>query len=151
MYKEISEIEFSENTRKKLFGNLDFDFKFGKINNFYFSWKSDLILPKIIQIEPNIIAIGIDLNFAVVDTKSDLILLNLILDFYFCEVLCESNYLFISTELQIIIVDFVDKLKVLKKIDLPDVYSSIFVSDNQITVTLIDGQNLIFDISSNFA
>jgi hypothetical protein len=141
MLQQITENDFLESNALILFSEYKTSRNFGifKFNNnsYKLSWQSDVSKPIITQITDNIYSIGIDLNFAIIDFKSNQILLNLdFFSFYYYTKLLD-NFIYIVTELEIIKVDTMN-FKVVKIISLPDIFKEMTVLDDKIVIQCFD-------------
>lgn len=141
MLQQITENDFLESNALILFSEYKTSRNFGIFsfndNSYKLSWQSDVSKPIITQITDNIYSIGIDLNFAIVDFKSNKILLNLdFFSFYYYTKLLD-NFIYIVTELEIIKVDTMN-FKVVEIIALPDIFREMTVLDDKIIIQCFD-------------
>jgi len=141
MLQQITENDFLESNALTLFSEYKTSRNFGIFtfnnNSYKLSWQSDVSKPIITQITDNIYSIGIDLNFAIIDFKSNQILLNLdFFSFYYYTKLLD-NFIYIVTELEIIKVDTMN-FKVVKIISLPDIFREMTVLDDKIVIQCFD-------------
>jgi hypothetical protein len=145
MFKEISDTEFKKLDCPILFENEPYNRKFGiitnKKNNLGLAWGSDLIIPEIVEIESDIISVGIDQNFAIVNFNNGNILINIDLFYNFLTVKIYHRKIFVITELAIITIDQKSFLK-LDEYDLPDMFKEIIFNDSHVVVKCSDGTSI---------
>ncbi len=144
--KEISENEFTASPAELLFKDDDiFNRKFSLLQgtNYKLAWQSDLLSPAITEIKPFIFAIGIDQNFAIVDTSNSTIPLKLTLDDFFCTTKIFGGVLFVASQLQLIKIDL-QTYSITKKYDLPEFYDSMNVKGIGYEVHFME--NTVLDI-----
>ncbi len=136
-FNQIEKSEFSSLCENIIFHNEKTDKLYGTIvsgeRKFCFSWRSDLIDPKIFEINSSIVAVGIDQNFALIDVKQNEILLNLNLDYNFYDIKLYGDSIFVATELIIIEINSIT-FKVLNEYDLPEIYEDISINESMINV-----------------
>ncbi len=64
-------------------------------------WASELIEPSVLCLFEHVLCIGIDQVFIIYDCCLNKLILKLDLDFYFCTMEQENDFLFVNTELEI--------------------------------------------------
>lgn len=112
------------------------------------AWSSDLLIPQFIMISKYIYAIGIDQNFTIYDFDKKCRIMDLDLMYFFDEMVKFKEYLFIATELEIIIVD-IQEYKILDTIFLPDIYKKINIFCNKIDIYCLDNSVISYQIGGN--
>ncbi len=141
MLQHITEQDFIKSNALKLFSEYKTSRNFGIFtlngNSYKLSWQSNISKPDIIQITDSIYSIGIDLNFAIIDFKSNKILLNInFFSFYYYTMLLD-NYIYIVTELEIIKVNTMN-FKVVEIVALPDIFKEMTVLIDKIKIYCFD-------------
>lgn len=142
---EISEIEFKKCGLPILFENELTDRVFAIVSNhknkFKFAWQSTNLKPVIIALNRNstLCSIGIDLNFVIFDFYKGDILLNLDLTYFFYDTKIYGGFLYIITELEIIIIDILN-LSIIDICSLPDYFTDIEFNEEFVTVKYISGE-----------
>ncbi len=136
--KEISEFDFSNLNVPVLFHEKRTGRSFGTItsgsNSYKFSWQSNLLKPKLKMIRSGIYSIGIDQHFAIIDLVTNAVLINLNLDYFFCDAILCNDFVYVITELEIIKIHGAS-FEIIAEFELPDVYEGIGVKKNGLAVT----------------
>ncbi|MXN91055.1 hypothetical protein GR160_07415 [Flavobacterium sp. Sd200] len=118
---------------------------FNKEISFKFAWQSDLIIPEINEISENVYCLGIDLNFAIIDFKSNLIISNLLLDHFFYGSKVYEDFLYVITELSIIKIELVT-FRLIETFHLPDIFKGIVFGKNIVEVKCWNDEIVYFNI-----
>jgi hypothetical protein len=140
-FKKISEREFErKQSTPILFYDKLYSRCFGviesKASDYRFGWQSDLLDPIIKKVDENIYAIGIDQNFAVVDFAQKRVLLNLSLFYNFHTVHSLNGYVFICTELEVLVINKLT-FETVQSITLPDFFEKLVFEDEKIKVVCV--------------
>lgn len=109
------------------------------------AWRSDVLSPQITIIDESYFAIGIDNDFAIVNSNSLFSVVKLKMAFQYCEtVKTEDNKLLITSELEIYILssDFV----VESIFHLPDVYETVTIRDQRLIVDSMNSEVFTFEV-----
>ena len=114
---------------------------FGELihNNYSFKigWNSQLIDLKTIQIAPDIYALGIDQDFAIIDFNKGEILLKLELFYTFYDIKLHNQEIYICTELEVLVLNKLN-YNILKKIGLLEFFEDLSFEGNTIIIKCID-------------
>jgi hypothetical protein len=142
IFNIIDKNKFKESDSEIIFYNEQTNSSFAELihDNYSFKtgWDSDLIKPKVLKIESNIFAIGIDQNFAIIDFKKEEVLLKLELFYSFYDIKIHKNEIYICTELEILVLNKFN-YTTLNTIALPEFYEEINFEDNAVIIKCIDG------------
>lgn len=147
-FKAITESDFKNNHSTLIFNterSRCYGVIFNKEISFKFGWQSNLIIPKINEISENVYSLGIDLNFVIIDFKKNIIILNLLLDYFFYEAKLYEDFLYVITELSIIKIELVT-LKLIETFSLPDFFEGIIFDKNRIEVKCLNDEIAYFFI-----
>lgn len=141
-FKKISENEFEKKqSTPVLFYDSLYSRCFGVIENkaseFKFGWQSDLLEPVIKDVDKNIYAIGIDQSFAIVDLAQNKVLLNLNLFYNFHTVVPYKDYIFICTELEVVVINKLT-YETVQSITLPDFFEELVFEDGKVKVVCVN-------------
>jgi hypothetical protein len=144
--KEITENEFHLVEYPIIFSDGHSDRKFGLISNgkysYKFAWRSDLISPVIVELTTWIYCLGIDQNFVIINFKSNAILLDLKLTYFFYDIKINGNFIYVITELEII--KIAKTTFIVEKIyDLPDMFQEIEFNNQEAKIKCF-GDNIVF-------
>ena len=139
----ISEFDYNKSLFPILFENKLTDRIFGMFSNglnFYkFGWQSTIVKPNVKFIDDIRCSIGIDLIFVVFEYTTGKILLKISLDYFYYDTNIFDNFIFIITELEIIVLNILD-LNIFKTHSLTDIFSSIEYNNNNIIVKCINDE-----------
>ncbi|MFV5700155.1 hypothetical protein ACM55H_17485 [Flavobacterium sp. ZT3R17] len=143
----IEEKEFKKLNVPTLFNDNNTSRCYATINylqySYKFSWQSDIIQPKETEIKNGVYAIGIDQNFAIIDFNINAVILNLRLDYLFCDTKIFKNFIYLITELEIIKID-IFTLEKIKEYALPDIFEEINF-DDKIRVNCFENSVIYLD------
>lgn len=142
--KEISESQFNDSNTVLLFKDETSNRKFGLLDEgvrFKLAWHSDSISPTITEIKPQLLGIGIDQNFAIVDVANPTPLLKLTLDYPYCTTEIFGGHIFVTSQLEIIKIDM-NTWSVIQRYDLPEYYESMRPKGNGYEVQCIEDVTL---------
>jgi hypothetical protein len=145
----INKAEYDRLDCQILFENKQADRCYAKISNrngnyFKFGWQSDLLNPQIIEIDYSIYAIGIDLDFIIINMSKHKIISHLILSNFFYDIKLFGNDICIATELEVIIMDKAH-YKIKDTIPLTDFYSNMSFNDNFLIIDTIDNNSIKYE------
>jgi|SRR5690554_280699 len=143
--REISEEEYKNKNLSVLFDDQISDRTFAILTNdediFKMGWQSTDISPSLINLTDRIFAIGVDLNFVIIDISTKKALMRIKLNYFFYEFKIIDNILLVITELEIIKVNIVN-FQIDEKYALSDFFETIETINKRILVKTVDG-NLI--------
>jgi len=147
--ENVTRGDFKYNNCPILFEDANANNRFALITkgkySYRLAWHSDLINPVILEINSNVVSIGVDQNFAIIDFNNNSILFNLNLIYNFLNVFLFKDWIFIVTELEIIKVGK-NIFQVLEEYALPDLFEEIFFKGDRIEVRSAD--NNIIEIGN---
>lgn len=147
--KEISEESFENCAHPTLFRNILTDRKFGIVSkgttSFKLGWQSNLIKPIVKEINSQVYAIGIDRNFAIIDLVFGDIIMKIDLFYFFYDLYVYEGFVFVITELEIIILDRINYLH-LTEVPLPEFYKRMEVNGQYIKFICVDGSEVDFNL-----
>lgn len=139
--QNISKIEFNNLNVPIIFDDVMCARCFAVLSNsqytFKFSWRSDLIMPEIMEVGAGIYSLGIDQNISIIDFNTNIILLNLELTYFFYEVVV-LNFIYVITELELLRIDK-HSFNVVEEIGLPDIFVEMSVHNNKMEIKCMDG------------
>jgi hypothetical protein len=102
-------------------------------------WRSDLIDPKICRIDQaNLLAIGVDLNFFIIDLKTNKLALEQSLDSFFLTFYLQDDVLIAVSELELFLIDVLSLET--RIVSLPEIFKDLSFDGPAILVTCLDGQ-----------
>ena len=110
-----------------------------------FSWQSDLIKPQIEFLKPNILGIGIDQHFCLLNTKIDEHAI-LLLDTFFSFMIASETLVFVVCETEILLVN-IYSFKQEKKYIFNDIIKNIDLAGHSMNVSFIDEETIIIDLT----
>ncbi len=136
----IKEEEYENTQAINLFLEDEYSRSFGKFSlgniNYKLAWRSDIIVPKIKQINEELFFIGIDNDIAFLNPDSKVTKLKLKWNFFdFYEL---DNKLYVVTELSVLIFDPLT-LQLIEEKEYPDIINDIEVLNNKLQLTCMDG------------
>jgi len=142
--------EFIQNNNLLLFPNTLKDRMFALVSNgkhnFKVSWQSDGLFPVTFDIFEDVFAIGIDLDFVIVDFSTGIIIYHQHLESFFCEFMKYDGKLFAISEIEIYVIDL-KTYKTKQVVTLPEIYEKMTIEDECMIVNCIDGEKYHFRIS----
>lgn len=127
-------ILFNDEQTDRIFATLSY-----KDTNYKFAWQSNNITPCVIKIRENILAIGVDQNFIVVNFDFEKILIKYRLDYFLYDIRMYNDFIYVLTELEILRIEK-RTMELVDKYDLPDILENIEFNDYQIIVKCMDGE-----------
>lgn len=139
-FKKIDSALIFNTERSRCYGiifNEELSFKFG--------WQSDLIIPEISRMSENVYSVGIDLNFTIIDFKENIIISNLLLDYFFYETKLHDDFLYIITELSIIKIELIT-FRLIETLYLPDIFVEIKFDNDRMQVKCFNDEIVYFSI-----
>lgn len=149
VFKQISQSEYQSRDIPVLFGDEMFDRCFGTISDYTgeiyrLGWRSELLKPDLYMVGDRAFCVGIDQDFAIVGLADKKVYLYLKLAYFFYQVRQFKNFIFVITELGILLIDMM-VYKVVRKYGLPDIFRSMSIRDNgDMMVRCLDGNCLSF-------
>ena len=147
--KEISEIDYNSSDLPILFEDKRIDRVFGIISNdkhsFRLAWQSTIVKPILKEVDKEIYAIGIDRKFVLFDLKLVKIIAKIELNYFFYDLVIYDNFILVVTELEIFIINKLN-YQVVKDLPLPDIYSKMEISEQNMKFICIDGSEVDFYI-----
>lgn len=134
VFKQISQSEYQTRNIPVLFGDEKHDRCFGAISDhtgeiYRLGWQTDLLKPDLHMIGDNAFCVGIDQNFAIAGLADKKVNLYVKLAYLFYHVKQFKNYIFVITELEILLIDMMI-YKVVREYGLPDVFKSMRIENN---------------------
>jgi hypothetical protein len=139
--KFISREKF-ETSRKQLFSDARTDRCFAEIitdvNVYTIAWRSDLIIPVLIELSPEVFAVGVDQKFIIVNFKNDIVKLNLELKTNLYDIRKFNEAIFVIAEMEIYKIDMLE-CKVIKTHHLPDYFKELRTENEILRVICLDG------------
>jgi len=98
-----------------------------------------MMIPKINYLSDNIIAIGIDQYFAVVDLENQKELFHIILDSFFMKTAVYSHFIYVVCQLSIYKINR-QSLILNSEIGLPDIPKKTIINENELVIVFEDSQ-----------
>jgi hypothetical protein len=149
IFNIITKTKYGISKGRIVFDNILLNSRFGEIycneHLFKFGWNSENIIPKIIEINNNVYAIGIDQYFAIIDFNTGYICLNYDLFYNLYDLKVHQNNILIATELEILILNKFN-YSILKKVPLLEFYDDIDFDNNKFKIRTIDGNIKLCEI-----
>lgn len=143
--KEITEDDYNNSTNLFLFKSDGLNRKFGLISNrdvhYVIGWQSDLVNPKVLGLTFCSTAVGIDLNFAIINFCTVQVLVKMALTFNFIDIVKAWERLFLITEMEVFELEL-ESYNVINTYLLPDIYEEIIVSEEAILLKCVDGKEV---------
>ena len=93
----------------------------------------------------NVYSVGIDLNFTIIDFKENIIISNLLLDYFFYETKLHDDFLYIITELSIIKIELIT-FRLIETLYLPDIFVEIKFDNDRMQVKCFNDEIVYFSI-----
>ncbi|MBO9490550.1 hypothetical protein J7384_09255 [Endozoicomonas sp. G2_1] len=144
--KEITRTNYYTDDCEELFSHDRYSHRFAKLKfpdcQYKFNWQSDLIEPKLLELNHDTLFLGIDLYAAVVNTKVfEIHLLEKQHSFFLEAFVLNENLIFIS-QLSCTIYS-IEHMVIEKKYDFSDMYLDHETVDGGVQITMQDGNVLI--------
>lgn len=144
-FKKITEEEFKSVDLPIIFENKLTDRSFAivykNIDIFKLGWQSTDVDPILIQLREDILALGVDLMFSIVDTHAKKVLRNIKLNYFFFDFKLINDKLFVITELEVLKLNIVD-FEIVDNYLLSDFFESIEISKDEILINTVDGNKI---------
>lgn len=148
--REISEINYKNSNLPILFETKQTDRMFGMISNnkqsFKFGWQSTIVKPIIKEVSKEVYAIGIDLNFIIIDLNLVKIKLKLELSYFFLNLVFYDDFIIVITELEILIISLIN-CSLLKNISLPEIYENMEMNGKDLKFISVDGSEVDLNLN----
>ncbi|WP_105173577.1 hypothetical protein [Pseudoalteromonas sp. T1lg122] len=142
---KVERSEFQNSSLQNIFSNDENStcFAFLSFDNIKFkvNWQSDLIEPSVIDIGSELIAVGIDLSFALINRTSGQITYKVDLDYFFVESFVLNNDVLVITELGVLKIDLNNFYS--RYYALPDSYHEYEINNGSIEITCENGDVVV--------
>lgn len=142
---KVERSEFQNSSLQNIFSNDENStcFAFLSFDNIKFkvNWQSDLIEPSVIDIGSELIAVGIDLSFALINRTSGQITYKVDLDYFFVESFVLNNDVLVITELGVLKIDLNNFYS--RYYALPDSYHEYEINNGSIEITCENGEVVV--------
>lgn len=127
---------FINDENRRCFAFLSFDNVKFKVN-----WQSDLIEPAVVDIGSDLIAVGVDLNFALINIVHGQVIYKVDLDYFFVESFVLNNDVYAITELGVLKIDPINANS--QYYALPDCYHEHEILNGSVEVTCENGDVVV--------